>query len=174
MWAYRSAVVDVGHLVGLADAAAYDEKYTKWRYEDLPIVKIKAGIAAPWITVVLQQAESGGAASRHIQRFPLLAKLELLTKPLIRAMAAPHHALQLNMLSRKEKAGYYPAHFTILFRLIAIAASKQCSSAASRPRRYKRCRLCLAFCAANVPSHHKEQYQACRCPLSTNPALHRR
>lgn len=27
----------VGHLVGLADAAAYDEKYGKWRYEDLPI-----------------------------------------------------------------------------------------------------------------------------------------
>ncbi len=28
----------VGHLVGLADAAAYDERYAKWRYEDLPIV----------------------------------------------------------------------------------------------------------------------------------------
>lgn len=28
----------VGHLVGLADAAAYDEKYAKWRYEDLPIL----------------------------------------------------------------------------------------------------------------------------------------
>ena len=28
----------IGHLVGLADAAAYDEKYTKWRYEDLPIL----------------------------------------------------------------------------------------------------------------------------------------
>lgn len=27
----------VGHLVGLADAASYDEKYSKWRYEDLPI-----------------------------------------------------------------------------------------------------------------------------------------
>ena len=28
----------VGHLVGLCDAAEYDEKYKKWRYEDLPIV----------------------------------------------------------------------------------------------------------------------------------------
>lgn len=31
----------VGHLVGLADAAAYDEKYSKWRYEDLPILPDK-------------------------------------------------------------------------------------------------------------------------------------
>ena len=28
----------IGHLVGLADAAAYDERYKKWRYEDLPIL----------------------------------------------------------------------------------------------------------------------------------------
>ena len=28
----------VGHLVGLCDASEYDEKYKKWRYEDLPIV----------------------------------------------------------------------------------------------------------------------------------------
>ena len=27
----------IGHLVGLADAAAYDDRYKKWRYEDLPI-----------------------------------------------------------------------------------------------------------------------------------------
>ena len=27
----------VGHLLGLAEPQAYDEKYTKWRYEDLPI-----------------------------------------------------------------------------------------------------------------------------------------
>ena len=26
----------IGHLVGLADAAAYDDRYKKWRYEDLP------------------------------------------------------------------------------------------------------------------------------------------
>ena len=28
----------IGHLVGLADAAAYDSRYKKWRYEDLPIL----------------------------------------------------------------------------------------------------------------------------------------
>ena len=28
----------IGHLVGLADAAAYDDRYRKWRYEDLPIL----------------------------------------------------------------------------------------------------------------------------------------
>lgn len=28
----------IGHLVGLADAAAYNEKYKKWRYDDLPIL----------------------------------------------------------------------------------------------------------------------------------------
>ena len=28
----------IGHLVGLADAAAYDPKYKKWRYDDLPIL----------------------------------------------------------------------------------------------------------------------------------------
>ena len=28
----------IGHLVGLSDAAAYDPKYKKWRYDDLPIL----------------------------------------------------------------------------------------------------------------------------------------
>ena len=28
----------VGHLVSLADASVYDEKFAKWRYEDLPIL----------------------------------------------------------------------------------------------------------------------------------------
>ncbi|MBQ6558334.1 MAG: type IA DNA topoisomerase, partial [Clostridia bacterium] len=28
----------IGHLAGLADAAAYDVRYAKWRYEDLPII----------------------------------------------------------------------------------------------------------------------------------------
>ncbi len=27
----------VGHLVGLADASSYDDRYAKWRYEDLPL-----------------------------------------------------------------------------------------------------------------------------------------
>ena len=28
----------VGHLVGLADASVYDQRYAKWRYDDLPII----------------------------------------------------------------------------------------------------------------------------------------
>ena len=28
----------VGHLVGLADASSYDERFAKWRYSDLPVV----------------------------------------------------------------------------------------------------------------------------------------
>ena len=33
----------IGHLVGLADAAAYDDRYKKWRYEDLPsLVALRA------------------------------------------------------------------------------------------------------------------------------------
>lgn len=28
----------IGHLVGLADAAAYDARFKKWRYDDLPIL----------------------------------------------------------------------------------------------------------------------------------------
>lgn len=31
----------IGHLAGLADAAAYDVRYAKWRYEDLPIIPNK-------------------------------------------------------------------------------------------------------------------------------------
>lgn len=28
----------VGHLVSMSDAGSYDERYKKWRYEDLPIL----------------------------------------------------------------------------------------------------------------------------------------
>lgn len=28
----------IGHLVGLADAGSYEERYKKWNYEDLPIL----------------------------------------------------------------------------------------------------------------------------------------
>ena len=29
-----------GHLAGLADASVYDERYAKWKREDLPIIPI--------------------------------------------------------------------------------------------------------------------------------------
>ena len=35
----------IGHLASLADAAAYDEKYAKWRYGDLPIIPDKWKLA---------------------------------------------------------------------------------------------------------------------------------
>ena len=48
----------IGHLVGLADAAAYDDRYKKWRYEDLPI------LPAPFRYVVSVEK----AAQFHILR----------------------------------------------------------------------------------------------------------
>ena len=48
----------IGHLVGLADAAAYDDRYKKWRYEDLPI------LPAPFHYVVSEEK----AAQFHILR----------------------------------------------------------------------------------------------------------
>ena len=30
----------IGHLAGLADASVYDERYAKWKREDLPIIPI--------------------------------------------------------------------------------------------------------------------------------------
>lgn len=37
----------IGHLVGLADAAAYDDRYKKWRYEDLPILPAPSTMWCP-------------------------------------------------------------------------------------------------------------------------------
>lgn len=33
----------IGHLVSFAEAGQYDEKYCKWRYEDLPILPSRGG-----------------------------------------------------------------------------------------------------------------------------------
>ena len=46
----------VGHLVGLAPADAYDPKYSKWAYEDLPIV--------PGVLAVCGRPDQGKAAGR--------------------------------------------------------------------------------------------------------------
>ena len=48
----------IGHLVGLADAATYDDRYKKWRYEDLPI------LPDPFCYVVSEEK----AAQFHILR----------------------------------------------------------------------------------------------------------
>ena len=41
----------VGHLVGLCEAGAYDEKYKKWQYDDLPI------LPEPWKHKVLESTK---------------------------------------------------------------------------------------------------------------------
>ena len=46
----------IGHLVGLADAAAYDDRYKKWRYEDLPILPGDWRTRPPTMTAI----RSGG------------------------------------------------------------------------------------------------------------------
>ena len=56
----------IGHLVGLADAAAYDDRYKKWRYEDLPI------LPAPFRYVVSEEK----AAQFHILR-SLMERLDV-------------------------------------------------------------------------------------------------
>ncbi len=38
---WLSGFLCVGHLVGLCDAADYDDRYRKWNYDDLPIVPEK-------------------------------------------------------------------------------------------------------------------------------------
>ena len=54
---------------------------------------------------------------------------------------------------KKNAFRRYPRQFTIRFRFNAVADKRQCSSAASNPRRNKRFKLCRAFCAAKLPSH---------------------
>ena len=44
--------------------------------------------------------------------------------------------------------------FIIRFRFNAVADKRHCSSAASIPLRYRNFKLCLAFCAAKLPSLH--------------------
>jgi DNA topoisomerase-3 len=50
----------VGHLVGFADAAAYDVRYAKWRREDLPILPEK------WLTVVSSDKEKQFNALKNL------------------------------------------------------------------------------------------------------------
>ena len=47
----------VGHLVGLCDAADYDERYRKWNYDDLPIIPEK------WKKKILEGTKKVSASS---------------------------------------------------------------------------------------------------------------
>ena len=59
--------------------------------------------------------------------------------------------------NQKDAHWRHPAYFIILFRFNAVADKRQWSSAASKPRRKTRAKLCSRFCAENEPSH-----QTCR------------
>lgn len=59
--------------------------------------------------------------------------------------------------TKKDALWRHPACFIIRFRFNAVADKRQWSSAASKPRRKTRAKLCSRFCAENEPSH-----QTCR------------
>ena len=59
--------------------------------------------------------------------------------------------------NKKDAYRRHPIHLIILFKFKAVAERRQWSSAASKPRRKTRVKLCPHFWAANVPSH-----QICR------------
>ena len=59
--------------------------------------------------------------------------------------------------TKKDAHRRHPACFIIRFRFNAVADKRQWSSAASKPRRKTRAKLCSRFCAENEPSH-----QTCR------------
>lgn len=77
-------------------------------------------------------------------KFGLLTKVHIFTGP----PCSKH---------KKQRRGSHPRHRIIRFKFIAVAERRQWSSAASRPRRKTRVKLCPHFWAAKVPSH-----QICR------------
>ena len=66
-------------------------------------------------------------------------------------------SLRSSLPTKKDAHWRHPAYFIILFRFNAVADKRQWSSAASKPRRKTRAKLCSRFCAENEPSH-----QTCR------------
>ena len=74
----------IGHLVGLADAAAYDDRYKKWRYEDLPI------LPAPFHYVVSEEK----AAQFHIGSKTIRAQ-KLCQRIKHTVMRSPEHHISI-------------------------------------------------------------------------------
>lgn len=66
-------------------------------------------------------------------------------------------SLRSALPTKKDAHWRHPACFIIRFRFNAVADKRQWSSAASKPRRKTRAKLCSRFCAENEPSH-----QTCR------------
>ena len=99
------------------------------------------------VTGTTSSGKSGGGAKR---RHHLTDILELLTKS-SKMEAQTHNRM------KKDAQRRHAVALIIRFRFIAVAERRQWSSAASKPRRKTRVRLCSRFCAAKVPSH-----QICR------------
>ena len=66
-------------------------------------------------------------------------------------------SLRSALPTKKDAFWRHPACVIIRFRFNAVADKRQWSSAASKPRRKTRAKLCSRFCAENEPSH-----QTCR------------
>ena len=69
----------------------------------------------------------------------------------------PDHLLRAEKSNKKDAHRRHPIHLIILFKFKEVAERRQWSSAASKPRRKTRVKLCPHFWAAKVPSH-----QICR------------
>lgn len=54
----------VGHLVGFCDAAEYDKKYVRWRYDDLPILPVK------WKTKILASTKKQFSILKKLMNAP--------------------------------------------------------------------------------------------------------
>lgn len=54
----------IGHLVSFADAGRYDERFKKWRYEDLPI------IPEPWQYIIPDEKKQQFETIRELANRP--------------------------------------------------------------------------------------------------------
>ena len=75
----------IGHLVSFAEAGQYDEKYCKWRYEDLPI------LPQPWQFIVPDEKK---------QQFEVLRAL--LNRPDVDSVTAATDAGQCGWVTQEK------------------------------------------------------------------------
>lgn len=59
----------IGHLVSFADAGRYDERFKKWRYEDLPI------IPEPWQYIIPDDKKQQFETIRELANRPDVERL---------------------------------------------------------------------------------------------------
>ena len=111
----------------------------KLEAENSEIVEIVRGMSVSLtdLPVLLQTIKSGGTLGQN-------GAVDKVTFILV-------------LTNKKDAHRRHPACFIIRFRFNAVADKRQWSSAASKPRRKTRAKLCSRFCAENEPSH-----QTCR------------